>query len=172
MKNGPRSPKWTRGKMRGESLTNCLTSFLADLTHVDEVYHIYDWAVIPVIRRFRDGGFSHRFTFCHLNMDTKKNLIIKLQYVPKRGKNIIWATNLARSRAAISLWWLQSVGINACDRNSDTRPFQVVEKVLCKRLTWFLIYWILNFRICAKINSMANQFPDPIVFTTKKISYT
>jgi hypothetical protein len=24
-----------------------MTSFLADLTHVDDVYHIFDWAVIP-----------------------------------------------------------------------------------------------------------------------------
>ena len=66
-----------------------MTSFLADLTHVDDVYHIYDWAVIPVIRRFRDRGFSYRFTFCHLNIDTQKIMIIKLQYEPKRGKIII-----------------------------------------------------------------------------------
>ncbi len=77
--NGPRSPKWTRGKRRGESLTNCLPSFLADLTHVDDVYHIYYWAVIPVIRRFGDGGFSHRFTFYHLNMEKKIDYLTSIR---------------------------------------------------------------------------------------------
>jgi hypothetical protein len=64
-----------------------MTSFLADLTHVDDVYHIYDWAVIPVIRLFRDRGFSYRFTFCHLNKDTKKNYDYQTSIRAETGEN-------------------------------------------------------------------------------------
>jgi hypothetical protein len=89
-------------------------------------------AFIPVIRRFRDRRFSYRFTFCHLNMDTKKNYGYQTSIRAETEKNNNHMSYQFVTFQSCNFFVVVAI---ACDRNSATRPLQVLEKVLCKRLT-------------------------------------